>query len=116
MSFLDQVEKIQKKPESLRKKIAAMATSIMTGLMVFVWITVTNPLSVESEGGDNTKYEPLSIIKDIKDTTASAGSMFEGVKSSFSEIKEYSKMIKGQNKEEEQQGEQSTTEDYGQNQ
>lgn len=117
MSFLDQVEKIQKKPESSRQKIAAMVTFALTGLIVFVWVTVSNPLGVENESENNTKYEPLSILKDIKDTTASAGSMLKEVKSSFGEIKEYSDMVKNQNKEEEQQSEESTTtEDYGQNQ
>lgn len=97
MSFLDQVEKIQKKPEHVRKKIVTVVTALSTGIIVIVWFSVANPFAFG--GGNNSSglgAEPFSMIKDIKDTVGAVGAAVGDFKDGLNEVKNYAEVVKQQ--------------------
>lgn len=90
MSFLDQIEKLQKKPSHVRRSIVAISASTLTGLVVIVWWTLANPFA--SVGADNKlnddKYQPFSMLDDIRNTASVAGSEMGRIKDEFGQIKD----------------------------
>ena len=66
MGGLDLIEKLQKKPESFRKKIAVLGAIGITAALLFVWLAALNLFSDYPARADNEKSSselaPFSVL------------------------------------------------------
>lgn len=63
MGVLDFVEKLQKKPESFRKKIAVMAAVAITAAVIFVWLAGLNFYSKQAKEEETLSGpNPFSVL------------------------------------------------------
>lgn len=63
MGVLDIIEKLQKKPESFRKKIAVLAAVAITAAVIFVWLAGLNFYSARAERErTDSGLAPFSIL------------------------------------------------------
>jgi hypothetical protein len=78
------IEKLQRKPEAARKRIAILTAAAITGIIFAVWLSV---LMVRVDGAEETAStaedgaSPISILRD------NVADFFVGAKSQFSELK-----------------------------
>jgi hypothetical protein len=73
MSFLDQIEKIQKKPEVIRQKILAITVISIMIVIILIWtktidLSLNNPVKSEQLSKTKTKIldeeiGPLALLK-----------------------------------------------------
>ncbi len=67
MSLLDKIEKLQKKPESYRKKLLVMLMVVFMSTIVFIWFSTINfspDASEEWAQKSGMNYAPFSILKE----------------------------------------------------
>ena len=63
MGAMDIIEKLQKKPESFRKKLAVLAAIAITAAVLFVWLTALNFFSVRAERQSTAlDTSPFSVL------------------------------------------------------
>ena len=64
MGVLDTIEKLQKKPESFRRKIAVLGAIFITAALLFVWLAALNFYSKRAEkertGSDTSPFSVLA--------------------------------------------------------
>lgn len=88
MSLMDKIENVQKKPETIRRRIVAVSVFVIMFLVIVIWVSTIRL----SFGADDTEketasiYSPFSMIKDIiKDGFKVSGG---GIKEAFGQIKD----------------------------
>lgn len=64
MGFLEFIEKVQKKPEPFRQKLALFSVAIITILIIFVWLSLSGFVLREKEAGKTASPDPFSVIKE----------------------------------------------------
>lgn len=72
MSFLDKIEKIQKKPEHVRYKILFISVAVIMFAIIFVWVSVVKlsfePKIEKKESVVSPINSAFGFIKDISGT------------------------------------------------
>ena len=80
MSLIEKIENLQKKPESIRRRILFASVIVLMFVIVIVWIFTLNLFSKNKEKAE-TNHTPFNVfgglIKDVYDV--SLGSIKEAV-------------------------------------
>lgn len=85
MSFVDNIEKLHKKPDHIKRRILFVGVFVMMFVIVFVWVSTLKVTLGDNNKKENNISSPLSVFFGIIRDSASAG--IKGIKDSVGGIK-----------------------------
>lgn len=89
MSLINKIEKIQKKPESYRKKILFLSLFLCMAVIVGVYL-ITLKFSFSSQQEKQPMAAPMEVVSDdFARAKESIGSSFSEVKNFFNHLNSY---------------------------
>ncbi len=68
MSLITKIENLQKKPETVRRRVLFMTLAIIMFTVIVIWVSTLN-ISSKTEENKQTNYAPFDVFKNlIKDS------------------------------------------------
>lgn len=93
MSFLDQIENVQKKPEHARQKIALASAIFFTLMLVVLWLSFADLFSPINKQANND----FDLSADgLRGTATAAKPILDQIKESFDQMKNYTELVQRQ--------------------
>jgi len=64
MSLITKIENLQKKPETVRRKVLFVTLAIIMFTVIVIWVS-TLKISLKTEENKQTNYAPLDVFKNL---------------------------------------------------
>lgn len=86
MSFVDNIDKLHKKPDHIKRRILFIGVFVMMFIVVSVWISTLRVTLGDENKKENNISSPLSVFFGIIKESVSVG--VKGIKDSIGNIKQ----------------------------